>query len=160
MVSPVPPAESVSRVQVEAHGTSLYADGAQVHVVSIVDPDVALAPRVFLRDGILGQVGTDLTGVTSLRVFYSRRPDAIGAGDGADDIELPEAFQELLVVDLAKYLFAQLLDVDPQRRAPPMAALDAEEKALLADFDHQLRALGGALESRFARPPYATRNTT
>jgi len=149
---PVYRADSLSRIEIADKGTSGYANGDEVHVVALTDPDAALPPRVTVRNGVVAQVGTDLNGVVSLRVFYSRLPLSIGPNDGSKELELLDPFQELLVVDLARYLVEHTLGLDATLRGQALPLLEAEEKDLLALFDAHVKAYTAAAETgRFGR---------
>ncbi|HYF53855.1 MAG TPA: hypothetical protein VEA41_06320 [Salinarimonas sp.] len=104
----------ISRITVENPGSSAWAAGREVDLVSSDDVDSGAPPRAFFRGYSLFQVGTDLNGVSSLKVHYSRRPAVV---DGpADEIELPEPHTECLVWDLAMILLARASTIDPERK--------------------------------------------
>lgn len=153
IATPVPTPELIQRIAIDDPGTSAYAAGTQVHLVSVADPDVANAPRMTLRDHVLRAVGDDLAQVTSVVVYYSRLPAAFGAGDGPKVVEVPEPFDELLVLDLTRWLLARSPLTNPARDTA-LASVEAEAAQLLDDF---LAHVGrfGPVEARFARPPAA-----
>lgn len=145
-------AELVTRILVEDKGTSTYANGQQVNIVDLADPEVADAPRVSIRGGIIRQIGTDLVNVTSLRVEYSYRPGLIGQDDdGQTVLLLPTSFGELLVIDLARDLTAKAMDIDAAKKGVISEALKAEEAGLLASFgEHVMKFVNP--QRRFGDP--------
>lgn len=145
--------EAVHRLEIAEAGTSSYSVGDEVHIVSSQDVEVEFPPRVTLRTFVIRQVGNDLAGVNSLRVYYARRPALLGPADGKTPLVLPEAFQELLVVDLARELAKKALRIDPDIRQAHIALLDAEEEELLAAYLAHVRGFA-ATESRFDAPLY------
>lgn len=152
---PVFSPELITRVEIADKGTSAYTNGDEVFVVQRNDPGVAVAPRVTIRNGVIQQIGTDLTNVTSLRMYYSRRPFRLDGGDGALALDFPEAFQELLVVDLAKWLARKL--ADKENRGLALEALTAEETELLANFVAEVESYTSGVETgRFGRTVGAT----
>lgn len=148
-----PPAEQLTRIEVYNPGTSDYEAGREVYVVPLSDPGVADPPRVTVRNRVIRQVGTDLVGVETLEVFYSRSPTSITGADGQRDLELPEQFQELLVVDAARDLFRRSTLL-PNRLAL-VSAMDAEEKPMLADYLAHVQRFAGPMVSRFDAQTHA-----
>lgn len=150
VADPVPALERIHLIEVSdpgAHAT--LAVGDEVSIVPLRDQDAELPPRMTLRNRILSAVGDDLDGVAELKIHYSYVPASIPATGKATSLELPEQFQDLLVVDLARDLFrrATLL---PNRGAL-VAMMDAEEAPLLAAFTVHLKAFAGPLKARFGR---------
>lgn len=100
---------AVTRIEIAAiTGTVLgLTVGDEVSVISIREPDLALAPRVYLRDKVLtdysGEMETDSSNfVTTLKIFYSLLPaDRTATSDALD---LPEEYNNLVVVPLAGIL--------------------------------------------------------
>ncbi len=142
-----PAAERVTNILVSDPGTSGYAAGQRVNLVTVDDTEAALAPRAFLRDHTLTGYNAELNLVASVTVMYSRRPTAIAAG--TDTIDLPEQFHELLVVDLTKHLVKKMLGFG--RTIPPevLTLLDAEEAELLGDLDRHVQSYAAAEQSRY-----------
>ena len=147
-----PKAERVTQVLVGNKGTSGLNSGVEVNLVLLEDADAMLAPRAVLRDGVLTQVGADLAGVASVTIHYARRPSMTVVGTTA--MELPEQFQDLLVVDLSRQMIRKLLDVEPTRRDGWIGLLDAEEGELLTTFDSHVRHFVHGEQRRF-RPASA-----
>jgi len=145
----VPRVERVVEVRVAA-GTGLPV-GAVVNLVPIDDVDAMLAPRATIRNGQIKGVGTDLAGVTSLTIHYARRGGAAPM-TGTTVPELPDQFLDLLVLDLARYMIAKLLDMDAARREGWLGLLTAEEQGLLGTFDEHIRHFIGPEQRRFRGP--------
>ena len=143
----LPPAERVYAVAVENPGSSAMPAGRRVTVVRADDPSAGLPPRMTLRDGTLAQVGTDLAGVTSIRVFYSKRPADVGTP--TDVPQLPEQFHELLVLDLAQVMTRKMVTVATAAREQFLAALAAEEVEWLADFTAHVVRFAEGKQDRF-----------
>ena len=140
--------ERITRVEVDGVGTSPYTQGDRVSIVPIMDVDVALAPRMTLRDNVLTQVGTDMALVSTIRIYYSKRFATV---DGLTDVlEYPEQFHELSVVDLSKHLLRKTLGMKADERTAAIALLDEEEKDLLADLDRHLEHWRYPEVARFA----------
>lgn len=127
-------AERIDKVEIENAGTSVYAAGTEIHVVALLDPAAALAPRATLRNGVLRQVGSDLAGVVSAKVHYAYQPAAVLPTDEARSVEIPEPYSELLVLDLAKELLKKTLELETATKAAALEVLGAEEAEMLADF--------------------------
>ena len=79
----------------------------EVSVISIRNPDVALSPRVYIRNKTItdykSELQTNATNfVTTLKVWYSFLPPDRTAT--ADTLDLPEEHNQLVVVPLAAML--------------------------------------------------------
>lgn len=142
-----PQAERVTHVEIDDIGTSPYTTGTRVNVVPVMDPTAALAPRCTIRDFVLTGVDTDLALVTSLEIHHSKR--AATVDDGADVIELPAQFTELLVIDLARHQMRKALSLDEKVRTEIQALLTAEESEMMKDLDRHLEHWRYAEVSRF-----------
>ncbi|MCL7965370.1 MAG: hypothetical protein M8858_08130 [marine benthic group bacterium] len=156
-VPAVDQAAGVQRIEIGDHGTSSYADGDEVHTISIDDPDAALAPRVTLRDMVIKGFGTDLDNVTSLCVYYPRYPDMPDNDeDGSTDLEISEAYTELLVIDLTKYLVKKTLSIEADVKARVMEELEKEEQEQFASYMSDVVAFSLGQSRRFSEPPSTT----
>jgi hypothetical protein len=156
---PVPNMELISRIEVaQSSGSGVPAVGTEVNVVPVTDLDAALPPRVTVRGQVVAPVGTDLAGVTKLTVYYSHRPFGLRPTDGKVVVELPEPFQDLLVLDLARYLLRKAASLTREVRQVALAALDAEEQETLSNFIASVQSFTSAVErGRFGRSQGATR---
>lgn len=155
---PVEAMEVISRIEVENKGTSALTNGQEINTVPLTDPDAAFAPRVTIRGNIIRQVATDLAGVTSIRVYYSKRPFRLDPDDKNTLIVLPEPFHDLLVVDLTRWLLRKAATVPEQVRTVALGALDAEETEGIGNFLAQAREYTSAVErGRFGRTAGATK---
>jgi len=144
--------EIIQRLEIAAPGTSSYAAGREVSIVSLTDPDGELAPRVTFRQSMLAQVGTDLAGVTSLRVWYARIPASIAVNDnGTTLLSLDQPWDALLELDLAGWVIEKAQAIPLEARAAAMAALTAEEEQLVKDFEAHLRSVAPVVQ-RFLSP--------
>lgn len=155
LVSPAEAADLVTRIEIADKGTSAYANGQEVNIVTLADPGCADAPRVVIRNRVVMAYGNDLAGVASLAIYYSRIPIAIQPTDGDCDVELYEPHVELLVVDLARHLLQKTIALAAAERQAAIAGLDAEEKDLLEQFDEHVRRYSDATASRFGGSRYA-----
>lgn len=149
MRPPVFGADSISRVEIKDPGTSAYLLGQEVHVVSYDDVNSAFPPRVTIRDLIVKQVGTDLAGVGALEVYYPRSPLPIPLDNPAYVIDLPQQFQELLVLDLAREIFRRALHLG-DTRADLIGLMSEEEAPLMENFLGHVRRYTGSQIQRFA----------
>ncbi|KKK77831.1 hypothetical protein LCGC14_2849660, partial [marine sediment metagenome] len=137
-----------------------YTNGDEVNVVQLNDvAAAALAPRVTLRNQILKQVGTDLALVTSVRLYYSRRPFRLtDSEDGSTTVDFPEQWEELLVIDLAKWITRKATNPPLEQRTAALVSLDAEEQETLANFEQEVTSFTSAAETgRFMRTAGQTR---
>ncbi len=147
----VDPAANVVRVEVEDAGThpTLVA-GDEIKVVSLNDIGAALAPRMTLRNFVLRQVGTDLAGVVSVCAFYGYRPENKATPlDGSEVAELPAVYQELLVIDLTKWMVRMTLELGTEVKAAALAALSEEEGEANGAFMAEVQDYAGVQVSRF-----------
>jgi hypothetical protein len=147
----VDPAANITRVEVEDAGTHpTLVTGDEIHVVSLNDIEVAFPPRMTLRNFILRQVGTDLAGVVSVRASYGYRPENKATPlDGSEVAELPAVYQELLVIDLTKWMVRMTLALETQIKAAALAALSEEEGEMVGAFMAEVTDYAGAQVSRF-----------
>jgi hypothetical protein len=147
----VDPASQVSRVEVQDPGThpTLVA-GDEINVVSLHDIAAALAPRMTLRNFVLTSVGQEVAGVATVLVFYGYRPENKTTPlDGTEPAELPDVYQELLVIDLVKWMLKQTVELAPETKAPALAVLSEEEEEMQGAFMAEVTDYGGAQVSRF-----------
>lgn len=150
-IAPVPTPEQVQQVTIHTvAGGSPYVVGREIAIVSVSDAGAELPPRMTLRDAVLRQVGTDLATVTAVRVWYSRQPVALGATSETTATELPTPWDELLVLDLARYLLRSAKDSEARTKA--LQELADEETEMLAGFIAHVTNYSATRE-RFARPP-------
>ncbi|MCK5652011.1 MAG: hypothetical protein KAJ42_11565 [Gemmatimonadetes bacterium] len=147
----VDPAANLTRVEIEDGGTHpTLVEGDQVNVVPFTDIEADLAPRMTLRNFILQGVGTDLVGVASVSIFYGYRPENKAQPfDGFENAELPDPYQELLVIDLMKWVLKQTLGMDVEGKATAIAALGEEEAEMSGAFLTEVGDFAGAQVSRF-----------
>lgn len=139
------PIDMVQVVKIEDPGSSEYEAGEKVTIVRLDDPR-ALPPRMTLRSMILRGVDDDMTGVTSIKIWYSRKPWELGK-DGTGIIELPEPFHDLLALDLAKFLVSR--DKEGPNAAKALEYLTAQEATRMEAFKAHIAGTYRALESRF-----------
>lgn len=144
-----PKAERVTYIEIADKGSSGYNNLDEVNICLADDRVSFIPPRATLRDQILRGVESDLVGVLKLTIFYARKPAIIADFNGGTELELPEQFQDLLVVDLAKQLIRKLLDQEVARRDGWLQLLDQEETDLLATMDDHVRNFGQAEQRRF-----------
>ena len=147
----VDPAANITRVEVEDAGTHpTLVTGDQINIVPFTDVQADLPPRMTLRNFVLRQVGTDLAGVVSVNAFYGYRPENKATPlDGTEVAELPSVYQELLVIDLMKWVMKQTLDMDVAGKASAIAALSEEEAEMSGAFLTEVGDFAGAQVSRF-----------
>ncbi len=146
-----PKAERIVEIRVSNPGSSGLLARERVNMVLIDDVDAQLPPRVVVRDQIISGVESDLSGVVSLTLHYSRQP-TVTTILPETEMELPNQFQDLLVLDIAKQGIRQILDVEPQRRDGWLDLLSSEETSLLATLNDHVRHFVLGEQNRF-RPP-------
>jgi hypothetical protein len=156
IADPIPPLEAVTRVEVFDAGTSGIAAGTEINLVTLNDQDAATAPRMTLRNNVLRAVGADLDDVVSVEVYYSRSAKRLGATDANTNVELQAPWDELLVVDLTRYLLRKAISIKPDVRAAALELLDGEEAEMMAGFIRHV-AEYAPYQTRFGRPPFANR---
>lgn len=134
-------AEAITKVLIEDKGTSGYDNGDQVSVIPDSEKAAAYyAPRVTIKNRVIAQVATDLTLVTSIRVHYSYRPVALlDAEDGTSTVSLEDPFDELLVLDIYRWLLKKTLGLDAAIKDAAIKVVGEEEAELLATFDDHIR---------------------
>lgn len=145
----------LTKIEISVPGTSAYVAGQEVNIVSLVDPDVADAPRVLVRNRVIQAYNNELAGVTSLDIFYSRVPHALAPTDAATVIELYDPHSELLVIDLTRHLLQKTIVLNPSERTAAIAVLEAEEKSLLGEFEEHVRRYSDATVARFGGSRFA-----
>ena len=148
IADPVPTPELIQRIEIEDRGTSAYASGAEVAPVALADASAAFPPRVTLRNRVLRQVGTDLAGVVSLCVHYSRIPAAIPPTGGSTAAELPAQYQMLLAIDAERDLYRRGVQ-NPVERQTLMARATTDEEPLLQEFVAHVAGYAGSIQTRF-----------
>jgi len=147
-------AAGVQRVEISDAGTSSYATGDKVSIVSVDDIEAELAPRMTLRDFVLKGVGTDLANVVSICVYYPRYPDMpANDEDGSTVLQLSETYSELLVIDLTKYLVKKTLSIEADVKAKILETLNAEEQEELGIYLAEVGTFGVGQSRRFSEPP-------
>ncbi len=151
------PASTVQRVQVQDAGVSSLTTGDRIAIVSLDDIAAEEAPRMTLRDFVLRTVGTDLTGVVSICVAYSRVPNVVAAANGTEILALPDQYHELLVIDLAVDLLKKTIGLGVEQRVAAISVLEQELAPLLADFQSEVAVFPEGASHRFSEPPPTTR---
>jgi len=147
----VDPAANISRVEIGDAGTHpTLVRGDEVAVVPLNDIEAALAPRMTLRNFILQGVGSDFVGVLTIVIFYGYSPESKAVPlDGFENAELPDPFQELLVIDLTKWMVRMTMGLEPQVKAGALAALSEEESEMQGAFTAEVTDYAGVQVSRF-----------
>lgn len=151
-------AVGIQRIEIDNAGTSGLTTGDEVNIVSVDDTDAEVSPRVTLRDFIIRGVGSDLTNVTSLCVFYSRIPDLIQEALGTETIQLPEPYQELLVVDLLRDMISKTISMEATTKTAVLELLTGEESGLMDPYLKEVATFQHGQRHRFSEPvPSSTR---
>lgn len=154
LIDPAEGADLVSRIEISDKGASAYAVAQEVNIVKLVDANIADPPRVTIRNRIVQAVGADLAGVLSLKVFYSRIPLPMDTADCLVDVPMPH--DELLVIDLTKWLAKKTISLDTATRTAIIQSLEGEEKEALDNFDGYVARYSDATISRFAGSRFAS----
>lgn len=150
MEPPVLRPEAITLVEIHDPGESDYEVGQRITIVTADDPD-GLAPRAFLRHRVLVGVANELAGVATIKVWYPYIPEPASPDeDGSREVEIPDPYSELLVVDLARDYARKTIALEPDIRAAIIRMQDEEEGPLLAEWIAHVRGYA-PLETRFAR---------
>lgn len=145
------PTSSITRVEIRDPGAHPTLEcGKEVSLVTPNDREAALAPRMTLRNFTLKPIPGDMDGVVSVCVYYSYRPKPHTAPmDGTEEAELPSFYQELLVLDLTKWLLKMSISMATETKAAALGVLSDEEKGMLTTFMAEVADYAGAQASRF-----------
>jgi hypothetical protein len=153
ITDPIPTPQEITQVRVQDAGTSeTVAAGDVVAIVPIADPYASIPPRVTIRNRLITQVGTDLDGVTSIRVDYVFRPPMYCPTDDCEVVILRSPYDELLIIDLAKQILRKSANVEKTIRDERLDFWTQEEAELLTQYRRHVREYGET-GSRFSRPP-------
>lgn len=147
MTPPVRTAAAITRIEVEDPGTSDWTHGQEVIPVRVQEIDYAHdGPRALLRNRAIIGVAGDLDGVVSIKVSYPYQPEPITAGD--TELELPDPFGELCVIDLAKWMLRRIPATELVQQLTQ--SLGAEEEAMLADWAAYVGTFAESRQGRFS----------
>lgn len=69
--------------------------------------------------------------------------------DGTETSELPEVYQDLLILDLAKWVLKNTLSMDTERRVAALGVLSEEEEGMLLTYTSEVADYAGTQVSRF-----------
>lgn len=160
-------AELIFRVEVGTTANN-QTSGTLVRVVPIEDQEADIKPSVYqMGRSYYTTDSTELDPTAStgddLLFYYSKRaydlddtiaPDANTGNTVTSETDQgniidstwPEQFNDLIVLHIAKYL-----SIKDGRAGEEIAALDAEEKALMADFARHLRHANYAQRARYGQ---------
>lgn len=113
------------------------AVGDEVFGINLNRPQLAPAPRVYIRGKVAYEYNSELQAdssnyVTKLKVYYSYKSPVRTAGTTL--LDLPDEFTSLIVVPLAR-----LMSIRDQR-TDEISALDEEYKLAISNFTTQLKS--------------------
>lgn len=132
-------------------------DGREAHQVDVLDVEAELSPRYIVRGQTLIEVSNDWlvgSGAVTATLVYVYGPTTITANnDYTQAISLPDAFADLLVLPVQKYLAQQ------RQPAPGDEQIDAHLESRRSAFAAYLTNYGGIASTRFTIPSPATGNT-
>lgn len=128
---------AVSRLEIQSitGSPSGLSTGDEVNVVSIRNPDDALAPRVYLRDRKVFEYSDELNDdssnfVDTLKVFYSYLPGNITAT--STSLDIPEEWVALVYLPLAATMALR------DQRENEAAVINQEFQLELSNFVNQV----------------------
>lgn len=147
--APIPSAEHISRVEVLEPGVTDWTVGEKITLVPSDDPAAGLAPRMFVRNWVFYTVGSELDGVVSIRVHYSRVPAVVGVTAGTV-AELPEPHTEALVFGVARDILRRAIALGTEVGEAVVKYVDEREAEAVAAFKEHV-AKFVATTSRFDR---------
>lgn len=115
----------ISHVEIANAGTSNYTSGDEVNLVRTSEKDNELPPRMYRQTNKLVGVGSDLTSVTSVKIYYSQVPAALfsAADPSTLYMSLPDEHADVLITEAALYLA-----IKDNRGESELATLKAEVK--------------------------------
>lgn len=121
----------ISHVEIANVGTSNYSSGDEVNLVTVAEKDDELAPRMYRQRNQLVTVGSDLQGVTSVKLFYGQVPAALDSGQDPANLfmSLPDEHADVLITEMALYLA-----IKDNREAQELSILRDEAKEALANL--------------------------
>lgn len=151
IAAPVPTPARIDRVEVDDPGGSAYAPGTEITIVGVADAEAELAPRAYIRNGVIIGYGDDLDAVTSIKVFFPRLPDLFTLSDKSKAVELEAPWDTILELDLAIWLVEKATKLSQEVRAAALASFSAEISALEKDFATAVAEYSPVV-SRFANP--------
>lgn len=132
IADPVPVPALIDAIVIGA--ASGYAGGTEISIVPASDPASGVRPRATLRDLVLRGIGTDLDGVSSVTMYYTRQAPMYGPDDRDTVVELASPHDELLVIDLAEYMLARSPSASSAAVVALLAAMANEKKEALGQF--------------------------
>jgi hypothetical protein len=145
------PVGRIERVEIADPGSSAWPARTTVAVVPLNDPDSAIAPRVTMREFVLRGVSTDLTGVVSLRIYYTKQARPVRPSDGERVAEIREPYVHLLVLDLAQFVLKQMQLRGAEGLDAAIASIKAEEDELVKDYETHMTHIVLDVADRFRR---------
>ena len=147
----------VSDVYVEDPGCSKWKAGRRVNIVPANDYHRHMAPRVFIRSLRLVGVEQDIVDVQSVRVYFARYPAKIGldgtiGGHEDADMDLPEPWTNLLVIDLARDLIRRAIALEGDMKTRALDRLDEQYETEFKKFEKHVVRYTHVRQDRFRRP--------
>lgn len=133
-----PLAAAINMVQVAAEAGSNYDVGDRIYVVATDEQDAELAPRMIFQRNKLTALGTDLNGVTQIKIYYSRLPATMNTATDPDSLnmDMPDEFIDTIVSEVALHLA-----IKDNRSAEEIAGLKVEVNEALANLSRAARAM-------------------
>jgi len=146
-----PKAAAVVRAEVAAvtPGYTAHSVGETINLINFRNPNMQVPPRAYVRGrkifGYKDELGSDTSGVTQIKVYYSQLPAPVTTI--SDVLTLPDEFTGILMVKLAR-LFA-IRD----RRLDELEAYTLELNEELALFDEAMLAYEAGVTRTLAAIP-------
>ncbi len=149
--SVVDPTAAVTRVEIQNPGSHpTLVRGDEVAIIPHNDPDAGIAPRMTLRSFILHAYCGDMDGVSSVCIYYGFRPALKPMPmDGSETSDLPSVYDELLVLDVTKFLVKLTMELATERKVAALGVVQEEIDAMLTTFIAEVADYAGAQVSRF-----------
>lgn len=155
IIDPLEIPETITKVEIADAGSSEWAAGQEVYVVTLSDRDnAAIPPRALVRRKILYGVATDLAGVNSLRIFYSPCPLPLDPTDLARHLEVPSPHDAVIPLDLTLYILDKL-PAQTEASAKGRASITAEFIEAWQALESHVRSYVMTTHTRFASRPHA-----
>lgn len=155
IADPLTRPETITRIEIADAGSSdKWAAGQEVYPVPLSDMAGEMPPRVTVRQWVISSVGTDLTGVTSLRIYYSPTPLPLSPTALGDHLGVPSPHDAVVPLDLTLYLLDKL-PAPSDAVVAGRAQVEKELAAAMTALESHVRSYVMTMSSRFGSRPHA-----
>lgn len=148
--------ERIDRIEVAATTAEDIAVGDEVYMIQAHDWRNRAQPGVTVRSNLIEQCGTDLDGITELKLWYSRYPKRINpvgvaAGEAdEEDLEIGEPWDWLLVWEIVEAMVRRAEDMDSEAKEKKLAEIMATKSEMEGSFLAHVAGFTFGRQDRFA----------